>query len=73
MSFTSYIFIGFLVLLFLVYYLIPKKFQWMLLLGASYIFYAFAGWSCLIYIAVTTVATYISTYFIDNLYKEQTA
>ncbi len=73
MSFTSYIFIGFLILLFLVYYLIPKKFQWMLLLGASYVFYAFAGWSCLVYIAVTTVATYFSTFFIDNLYKEQSA
>lgn len=73
MSFTSYIFIGFLLLLFLVYYLIPKKFQWMLLLGASYIFYAFAGVDCLIYIAVTTVATYFSAYFIDKNFKVQSA
>lgn len=73
MSFTSYIFIGFLILLFLVYYLIPKKFQWILLLGASYIFYAFAGLNCLIYIAVTTVATYVSTRLIGKNYKEQSS
>lgn len=73
MSFTSYIFIAFLAVLFLVYYLVPKKAQWGVLLVASYIFYAFAGWKCLIYIAATTVMTYVTTYFIGKLYKEQSA
>ena len=47
MLFTSFGFILFLAILFPLYYLVPKRFQWMLLLAASYIFYAFAGWGCL--------------------------
>ena len=73
MSFTSYIFIAFLAVLFLIYYLVPRKWQWGVLLAASYIFYAFAGWKCLIYIAATTIMTYVSTYYIGRLYEEQSA
>ena len=58
MLFTSYGFIAFLCLLFVAYYFVPKRWQWGLLLAASYIFYAFAGWQCLIFIAVTTVSAY---------------
>ena len=43
MLFASYGFIAFIAILFIVYYLIPKKYQWMLLLLASYVFYLFAG------------------------------
>ena len=43
MSFVSFEFILFLGLLFAAYYLIPKRYQWMLLLAASYLFYSFAG------------------------------
>ena len=59
MLFTSYGFIAFLCLLFVAYYLVPRKWQWGLLLAASYAFYAFAGWQCLIFIAVTTVSAYL--------------
>ena len=55
MLFTSYEFIAFLLVLFLVYYLIPKRFQWMLLLAGSYLYYFFCGPTYLIFIAVTTV------------------
>ncbi len=40
--FTSYEFIGFLLILFLAYYILPKKCQWPLLLLASYLFYCMA-------------------------------
>ena len=43
MLFTSYEFIAFLGGLFILYYLIPKKFQWILLLAGSVVFYAWAG------------------------------
>lgn len=43
MLFTSYGFIGFLMICFVLYYLIPKRFQWMLLLAASYTFYFLSG------------------------------
>ena len=43
MLFTSYGFLGFLAVLFLLYYIIPRKCQWGLLLGAGYLFYFRAG------------------------------
>ncbi len=58
MLFTSYRFIAFILVLFIVYYLIPRRFQWMLLLAASYLFYSFAGLQYVIYILVTTLTTY---------------
>lgn len=58
MFFTSWEFLLFLAALFIVYYLIPKKLQWMLLLAANILFYAFAGLSGCIYITVTILTTY---------------
>ena len=58
MLFTSYGFIAFLCLLFLLYYCLPRRWQWGLLLVGSYVFYAFAGWECLIFIGVTTLTAY---------------
>ena len=37
----------------------------MLLLVASYIFYAYAGWECLVFIGVTTLTTYAAGHIID--------
>ena len=59
MQFTSYWFLGFLCVLFLVYYLVPKKMQWGVLLAASYGFYAFAGLDCLLLILLTTLCAYV--------------
>ena len=43
MLFTSYEFLAFLAGVLLLYYVLPKKLQWPLLLVASYAFYAIAG------------------------------
>lgn len=59
MLFTSYEFILFLFTVFVLYYVIPKRFQWQLLLAASYIFYWFSGAENLLYILFTTVTTYV--------------
>ncbi len=67
MLFTSYGFKTFLVILFILYYSIPKKFQWMLLLGFSYLFYFFAGAKFLIYIMLTTISTYLVSIKISDL------
>src|SRR5690349_8475040 len=72
MLFTSYSFIIFIILLFIIYYLIPKKYQWMLLLGASYVFYAFAGIKFLLYILLTTVSTYVVSLKISKQQQIQT-
>lgn len=66
MLFTTYQFALFLFVLFISYYLVKKKYQWILLLIGSYFFYAFAGVEYLFYFATTT----ISTYFISQRIKE---
>lgn len=67
MQFTSYQFLIFLFLVFLVFYLVPKKFQTLVLLLAGYSFYVFAGKGCLIYILITTVVTYFTAGKISSL------
>lgn len=71
MLFTSYRFLAFILGLFILYYIIPRKCQWMLLLAASYIFYAFAGWECLIFIGITTLTTYGAGMWIDRNHAGQ--
>ena len=66
MLFTSYNFWGFAALLIVVYYLVPKRAQWPLLLAASYIFYFIAGPDYLIYILATTVTTWLTARVMGN-------
>ncbi len=66
MLFTSYEFIGFILILFLLYYTVAKKFQWGLLLVFSYIFYWMANPLFLIYISVTTLTIYVTGVVIQN-------
>ncbi len=58
MLFTSYDFILFLTVVFVLYYVLPKRCQWPFLLAASYVFYFIASPTYLIFIAATTVSTY---------------
>lgn len=66
MLFTSYDFIIFIAVLLAVYYLIPKKFQWILLLVASYFFYWVANPAYLLFVAVTTVTVYVAARQIEK-------
>lgn len=70
MVFTSYEFIGFLLLTVVVYYLLPRKFQWYWLLFAGYVFYAVSGPENLIYIMVTTITTFLSGYYMDRNFEQ---
>lgn len=72
MLFTSYHFIVFLAILFLLYYSVPKRWQWGLLLAASYLFYACAGLRFLIYIGVTTVSTWYAGLRIGKIRQQYT-
>ena len=58
MSFTSFNFLAFLFIVIVVYYLVPKKFQWAVLLLASYGFYLSTGTSNVAYIIFTTLFSY---------------
>ena len=61
MLFTSYGFIAFLALLFALYYVVPRRFQWLLLLCADAVFYACAGWKGLCFMAATVVVSWLAT------------
>lgn len=72
MLFTSLSFLLFLVLLFAVYYIVPYRFRWVLLLVFSAVFYAFAGLSGFIFIGITIISTYTATRLIGSVYEKQT-
>lgn len=65
MLFTSYEFILFVAVLLGLYYVLPKKFQWILLLVASYAFYCMADPAYLLYIFITTVTVYLAARIIQ--------
>lgn len=66
MLFTSYEFIIFVAVLLVLYYTIPQKYQWMLLLAASCLFYFLASPIYLIYIITTIITVYFAGYMMDK-------
>src|SRR6056297_1245511 len=71
MLFTSYSFLLFIITVFISYYLTPKKYQWILLLCASYLFYGLVSIDYLGYIIVTTVSTYFVSLKIHEINKKK--
>jgi len=60
MAYTSFYFLAFLAGVLILYYIIPKRFQWVLLLAASYAFYLISGVAQVFFLLGTTAVTYIS-------------
>lgn len=58
MQFTSLAFFGFAVLTLILYFTVPKRMQWWVLLAASYLFYLSAGARVLLFLLYTTLVTY---------------
>lgn len=58
MTITSLSFVLFLFGVFVLYYLLPKKWQWILLLAASIVFYAFGQIFSVLYILLIALAVY---------------
>lgn len=73
MLFTSYEFFAFITVLFLLYYIVPRRVQWMLLLAAGYVFYAAADPRYLVYILATTVTIYFTARVIERSQEKQAA
>lgn len=71
MMFTSYGFLLFLAVLGILYYVIPKKGQWILLLIASYLFYFIAGPVYVLYLVAVTLIVYFAARIIDTRLKRQ--
>ena len=67
MSVTSFLFLGFLLLGLIVYYIVPSKIQWIVLVIMSIIFYLIAGTPyTMIFLAVSTLIAYVSTLYIEK-------
>ena len=66
MLFTSYQFVIFLIAALILYYIVPKKAQWMVLLLMNTIFYIYAGLSGLIFIITTIITTFFGAALITK-------
>ncbi len=73
MSFASAAFVCFAAVLMLLYYIVPKRIQWWVLLAGSYFFYCFAGLGALAFIAVTTVSTYFVGLWLERCVRAERA
>ena len=71
MLFTSFDFIVFMAVVVLGYYLVPKKWQWGLLLVASLYFYWCADPRYLIFVGVTTLSAYGATLWLQKIEQDQ--
>ncbi|MDO4739370.1 MAG: MBOAT family O-acyltransferase [Eubacteriales bacterium] len=69
MLLTSYGFLGFALLVLALYYLLPRKCQWPLLLIASCGFYALADWRYLFFIALTALSVWLIGCKMDDLHS----
>lgn len=58
MSIVSFQFLVFAVCVVLLYFIVPRKWQWIVLLTANIVFYAFSGKRYLIYVLITAAVTY---------------
>lgn len=66
MAFTTINFIVFLLAVVTIYYIIPKKAQWVFLLIASYAFYLFSGIKPVFYIIATTLTTFYAAILMEK-------
>lgn len=68
MSYTSFAFFVFVFFTAAAYFLFPvKKYQWTVLLAASYVFYLIAGYKYAAFIVITTLSTYLCALWIDRI------
>lgn len=68
MQYTSFQFLLFVAITALIYFLFPvKKYQWTILLIASYYFYLCAGYKFAVFLVATTVLTYLTALSLDKI------
>lgn len=71
MGYTTITFLIFTLLVIAAYYMFPvKKYQWMVLLAASYVFYLWASWRYVIFILITTYTVYFAALAMYRNIKE---
>lgn len=73
MSITSLSFLLFVFAVIIVYYVLPKKYQWMVLLAFSGIFYVSFGWKSAIYVLITATTIYFAARWMQSIMTQQKA
>ena len=73
MQITSNSFILFLVIGYLLYYIVPRKWQWIVLLGLSYAYYLIVSVPAVVFLLYSTVVTYGCALWIGGLYAKEGA
>lgn len=71
MNFISLEFLLFLLAVIVVYFVVPKKFRWIVLTVASAAFYFYAGWSYFLFLAGVVTVTYVSALAIGAIDKSR--
>jgi len=71
MNLLSFQFLVFCAALVILYFAIPKRFQWWLLLVFSLIFYATTGLQNLLFVLITASSTYMATHLMQRLADDQ--
>ena len=66
MSLVSNLFLIFVALSLLVYYIVPQKLQWIVLLVFSYIYYLAGGPRYVVFILFSTLVTWLMSIFIEK-------
>ena len=70
MTVNSLFFLLFLAVLYVVYYVCPLKYRWMVLLGASVFFYALACAASPVYLLLTSISIWVSGLWMERLEQE---
>ena len=74
MAFTTLAFFLFTAVVITVYFLFPvRKYQWVILLIADYVFYLYAGYKFAVFILFTTVTIYAAARKIESLQLQSKA
>ena len=69
MALTSNVFIIFVAAALVVYYLVPGKAQWVVLLAASYFYYMFTSVPAAVFLVFSTVVTYLCALRVEQIMK----
>lgn len=71
MIFTTLKFLVFFIAVFIGYYIVPKKLQWLVLLAASIYFYLCASVKYVMFVLMASLITYLGAFMLDKLEAKQ--
>lgn len=70
MSFISVHFLLFLIVVIVLYFVVPQKYQWCMVAAANLWFYVAAGWKAVPFLLITTVSTYLCGRLLGKIQKK---